>query len=103
MKKIWIDLENTPHVPFFRPIINELNRRGYQVNITARDAYQVYELADYFKMKYERIGRHYGKNLMMKVVGSVIRALQLVPVIMKEKPDLAVSHGSRTQLIAATM
>jgi uncharacterized protein len=103
MKKIWIDLENTPHVPFFRPIIEELNRRGFEVNITARDAYQVYELADYFKMDYQRIGRHYGKNLMMKILGSVIRAVQLVPVIMKEKPDLAVSHGSRTQLLAASM
>ena len=23
-KKIWIDLENSPHVPFFKPIIEEL-------------------------------------------------------------------------------
>ena len=103
MKKIWIDLDNTPHIPFFRPIIDELIERGYQVKITARDAFQVYELADYFNMTYQRIGRHYGKNKIMKVLGSLMRALQLVPVMLKEKPDLAVSHGSRTQLIAATI
>lgn len=103
MKTIWIDLDNTPHIPFFRPIIDELKRRGYGVQLTARDAYQVCDLADYFHLEYKRIGRHYGKNKFMKVVGSCIRALQLVPALHGKKPDLAVSHGSRSQLVAATM
>jgi hypothetical protein len=25
---VWIDLENSPHVPFFLPIIRELEARG---------------------------------------------------------------------------
>ncbi len=103
MKNIWIDLDNTPHIPFFRPIIAELNERGYQVKITARDAYGVCELADYFHMDYQRVGRHYGKNKFMKVAGSLIRAMQLVPAMRGGKPNIAVSHGSRSQLIAATM
>jgi len=103
MKKIWIDLDNTPHIPFFRPIIDALMERGYQVKVTARDAFQVYDLADYFNIKYQRIGRHYGKNKFMKVVGLMVRSLQLLPTMIAEKPNLAVSHGSRTQLIAATM
>jgi predicted glycosyltransferase len=45
-KKVWIDLENSPHVPFFKPIIEELERRGYSVLVTARDCFQVCELAD---------------------------------------------------------
>jgi len=44
--KIWIDLDNTPHVPFFKPIIRELEKRGHEVVLTARDAFQVCELAD---------------------------------------------------------
>jgi predicted glycosyltransferase len=103
MKTIWIDLDNTPHIPFFRPIIDELNERGYRVKITARDAYGVCDLADYFHMEYQRIGRHYGKNKFMKVFGSLVRAMQLLPAMLGDKPDLAVSHGSRTQLIAATL
>jgi len=31
LKKIWIDLDNSPHVPFFKPIIKEFNKRGYQM------------------------------------------------------------------------
>jgi hypothetical protein len=40
-KTIWIDLDNSPHVPFFAPIIKELRRCGYSVLLTARDAFQV--------------------------------------------------------------
>jgi hypothetical protein len=43
--KIWIDLDNTPHVPFFKPLIRELDSRGHRVVLTARDAFQVCELA----------------------------------------------------------
>ena len=28
---VWIDLDNTPHVPFFKPIIEELEKRGHEV------------------------------------------------------------------------
>src|SRR4051794_8002537 len=52
-KKIWIDLENTPHIPFFKPIIRELEQRGYTVVLTARDAFQVCELADRFGLPYK--------------------------------------------------
>ena len=66
-KKIWIDLENSPHVPFFKPIIEELEKRGHSVVLTARDCFQVCELADLFHMKYKRIGHHYGKHTLAKI------------------------------------
>lgn len=100
-KRIWIDLDNSPHVPFFAPIVKELERRGYSLTITARDAYQVCELADFFKFSYKRVGRHYGKNKVLKVLGTCLRALQLLSIAAKAKPDLAISHGSRSQVLAS--
>ena len=100
-EKIWIDLDNSPHVPFFAPIIEELEKRGYSVALTARDCYQVRELADLFHLNYKLIGRHYGRNKIRKIAGLCFRALQLIPAILKEKPDLAVSNGSRSQLIVS--
>ena len=100
---MWIDLDNTPHVPFFKPIIDDLDQRGFDVVITARDAFQVCDLADYFGIPYKRIGRHYGKNLVMKVLGTVVRAAQMLPTMLRERPSLAVSHGSRTQLIVSAL
>jgi uncharacterized protein len=99
--KIWIDLDNSPHVPFFAPIIDELERRDYSVSLTARDCFQVRELADLFNLKCRIVGRHFGKNTLRKLTGLCVRASQLAPVILKDRPDLAVSHGSRSQLIVA--
>jgi predicted glycosyltransferase len=101
-RRIWIDLDNSPHVPFFAPIIEELHRRGFSTVVTARDCFQVRELADLFRLKYALIGRHYGKNTLRKMAGLGYRALQLMPTILREKPVLAVSHCSRSQLIVSS-
>jgi len=44
-RKIWIDFDNSPHVPFFKPIIRELEQREYGVFLTARDCFQTCGLA----------------------------------------------------------
>jgi len=98
---IWIDLDNTPHVPFFRPIIGELETRGYSVLVTSRKCFQVCELADMFNLSHKSIGRHYGKNKIAKLFGTIARAAQLSRAAVKTKPLLAISHGSRSQMMAA--
>lgn len=103
LKKIWIDFDNSPHVPFFRPIIKELDRHGFQVIVTARDCFQVCGLAELFKIPYRKIGRHYGGNKILKIIGTIFRSLQLLPIAILERPSLSVSHGSRSQLIAASL
>jgi hypothetical protein len=102
-KTIWVDLDNSPHVPFFRPIINELKGRGYSVLSTARNCFQVGGLAEQMNVSCKAIGRHYGKNRFMKLLGLGIRTLQLVPLAIRNRPQLAVSHGSRSQLVAAKL
>jgi uncharacterized protein len=97
--KIWIDLDNTPHVPFFRPIIRELESRGHRVVVSARDAYQVCELADEMGVAYTMIGRHWGKNPLKKVLGLLWRSVQMLPFWLRERPDVALSHGSRSQVL----
>jgi predicted glycosyltransferase len=101
--KVWIDLDNTPHVPFFRPIIRELEQRGLAVVLTARDAFQVCELADASKLRYTKVGRHYGKNRLLKVWGLAWRSLQLLPFVMRERPALGLSHGSRAQIFLCNL
>lgn len=98
-RRIWIDLDNSPHVPFFLPIIEDLRKRGHEVILTARDAYQVRELLDLYRLPCKVIGRHYGKNRAAKILGTGIRATQLILRMFHEKIDLAVSHGSRAQML----
>ena len=102
-KKIWIDLDNSPHVPFFAPIIEELEKLGYSILITARDRFQVCDLARLFNLNYRPIGRHYGKLGIVKLVCLCMRSLQLAPTVIGEHPDLAISHGSRAQLMLSRL
>lgn len=101
--RIWIDLDNTPHVPFFIPIIRELERRGHEVVLTVRDAFQVCDLAEEKGLRFRKIGRHYGKNPVMKIAGLVLRSAQLVPFYMRQRPGLSLSHGARSQNLVSNL
>jgi predicted glycosyltransferase len=100
---LWIDLDNTPHVPFFVPIVRELRRLGYRVVLTARDAFQVCEVADRHRLPYVRVGRHYGRNPVKKITGVLWRSLQLLPFCLRHRPDIAVSHGARAQTLLSNI
>ncbi len=96
-KKIWIVLGIPP------PIIEELERHGFSVLVTARDCFQVCGLAELLRLRHHRVGRHYGKNPALKLLGLGIRAMQMVPAALRAKPALALSHGSRSQLITSRL
>jgi predicted glycosyltransferase len=98
-KRVWIDIDNSPHVPFFVPIVEELKRQGVELILTARNIYQVRELLDFFRLPCTVIGRHYGKNKFLKVLGTFVRTFQLAPTAAWTRADLAISHGSRAQLL----
>ena len=100
-RTIWIDLDNSPHVLFFKPIIEKLKDEGIEVLITVRNYAQVIDLANMFGLSHHCIGKHYGGSKLMKVAGLVIRSIKLLPIVLKHRPQLAVSHGSRSQLLLA--
>jgi|SRR5271157_1931533 len=98
-KRIWIDFDNSPHVPFFVPIMEELRSRGYELILSARNSYQVCELLELHGLKCKVLGGHWGKNRLLKMLGTCARSLRLLPFVLKNKPDIAVSHGSRAQML----
>ena len=102
-KKIWIDLDNSPHVPFFVPIMEELRKRGHEVFVSARNSYQVCDLLRLHNIQCEVLGGHWGKHRLLKILGTCVRAVRLLPLILKSRPDLSISHGSRSQVIASRL
>ena len=98
---IWIDLDNSPHVPFFRPIVPALRSLGFAVAVTARDAFNVADLLRLHHLEATTIGHHFGKHKVLKLLGLGVRAAQLLPLAARHRPCLAVSHGSRAQTLAA--
>ncbi|HJX30957.1 MAG TPA: DUF354 domain-containing protein [Thermodesulfobacteriota bacterium] len=101
MNTIWIDLDNSPHVPLFRPVIEELNKRGIKTIVTARDYAQTIKLLELWNIEHEPIGKHGGKRKVDKILNLFHRAGQLIRFIHNKNVGLALSHGSRTQLLAA--
>jgi uncharacterized protein len=102
-KRIWVDLDNSPHVLFFRPIIDELKKRNYDVFVTARDAYQVRELLEFYGLTAQLIGKHHGRHKVLKAIGTCWRGLSMAAIVRKEKLDLAITHGSRGCLLACAL
>jgi len=98
---IWIDLANSPHVPFFRALIPEFAARGHQVEITARDFAQTVELATNAGLTPYVIGGHGGGSITGKAGNLIGRAGALRKWARDRGFDIAVSHNSYAQIAAA--
>ena len=95
---IWVDLANSPQVPFFHALLPEFLERGHQVELTARDYAQTVELALAAGMIPVVIGGHGGKRLSAKAGNLVGRAAALHKWARGRGIDLAVSHNSYAQI-----
>jgi predicted glycosyltransferase len=103
---VWVDFENAPHVWVLSPIIEALRRQGYSVVLTARDFSYTLGLCHRFGYSADAVSvpgisrNKIGKSLLL-----IVRALRLT-ALMKHKGqqiDLALSHCSRSQIIAARL
>lgn len=99
--RVWVDMDNSPHVPFFAPILRELQRRRHQLILTARPYAQTLELTRMFGIQVHSVGSYGGKQPFSKLWTLIRRAQQLWKMVRPLRPDVAVSHGSRAQVVAA--
>lgn len=100
-KKIWIDIENTPHVIIFAPIIKDLESSGYEVLVTAREYGGIVTLLEMNKIKYTLIGKEYGASSLQKNIGVIRRILQLYFFVRNKNINASASHGSRSHIGAS--
>jgi hypothetical protein len=99
--RIWIDLANSPHVPFFRSLANEFMRRDHEVVVTARDFAETVQLAEAAGFAPEVIGGHGGARLSGKAGNLAQRAMSLAGWARGRELHLALSHNSYSQILAA--
>ena len=71
--------------------------------VTARDFAQTLDLVEQLNVPAVAVGRHAGRNKLRKIANLPVRALQLMRTVRSFRPQIALSHGSRTQTIAARM
>jgi uncharacterized protein len=99
--RIWIDLGNSPHVPFFAALSKEFERRGHEILWTARDYAQTVPLARKANLPIEIFGTHGGKGIVQKGLKFGGRILELIRWTRGKKIDLVVSHNSHESLAVA--
>ncbi len=102
-RRVWIDLTNSPHVVFFRPILRRLDEAGIESVVTARDFAQTIGLLERFGITHTVIGRHGGASLRGKGLGLLRRSTALVRFGRGRGLSQAVSHGSNDLAVAARL
>ena len=99
--RIWIDLSNSPHPLLFVPVARRLEERGHSVLVTARDNAQTVELARERWPGVDVIGGPSPKGRVAKARTMVQRVLDLRGWARAQRPDVALSHNSYGQIVAA--
>src|ERR1041385_397913 len=99
--RIWIDLANSPHVPFFKAIAARFVDVGHEIEVTAREFAETVPLASAAGFAAHIVGAHGGREVTAKAGNLVGRAWALASWARKRKFDLAVSHNSYSQILAA--
>lgn len=93
--RVWIDVTNSPHVVFFRPLVALLEERGHEVTITARDFAQTLELLADSDLPHAVVGPpHGGASRAGKVRAMAARLAALRRFARDRRFDVALSHAS---------
>jgi len=100
--KVWVDMTNSPHVPFFRPLIRLLEERGHDVRVSARDFAQTLELLEAAGIGHDVIGPpHGGAGTAGKIHAMGLRLRALRTWARPQRFDVALSHASHELPLAA--
>ncbi len=102
--KVWIDLTNSPHVIFFRPLVALLEEQGHDVELTARDFAQTLELLEDAGLPHTVVGPpHGGAGSFGKARAMAGRLHALRRFARGRSFDLALSHASHELPVAARL
>ena len=99
--RLWIDLANSPHVPFFKALTKRFASLGHEFEITAREFAETIPLAQAAGFAPVVVGAHGGREVSKKAGSIASRAWVLAAWARKRKFDLAISHNSYSQILAA--
>jgi uncharacterized protein len=100
--RVWVDVTNSPHVPFFRPLRALLEERGHEVTVTARAFAQTLELLEDAAIPHHVVGPpHGGASVARKVAAMTARVPALRRFARERRFDLALSHASHELPLAA--
>ena len=99
--RLWIDLANSPHVPFFKALAERFKAQGHEIETTAREFAETIPLAQVAGFAPQVVGVHAGRDVSKKAGSLLSRAWALGKWARGRGFDLAISHNSYSQILAA--
>jgi uncharacterized protein len=100
--RVWIDITNSPHVLFFRPLIRLLESDGHEVEVTAREFAQTLELLELHGIEHRVVGPgHGGGGKPGKARAMAGRLPRLRRFAKRGRFDLVLAHGSHEAMLTA--
>ena len=100
--RVWIDLTNSPHIVFFKPLVELLHARGADVSVSARAFAQTLELLEDNGIEYTVVGPpHGGAGALGKARAMASRLPALRGFARGRDFDVALSHASHELPLAA--
>lgn len=100
--RVWVDVTNSPHVVFFRPLVALLEERGHEVTVTARAFAQTLELLEDAELPHTVVGPpHGGASAAGKARAMASRLRALRTFARPRRFDVALSHASHELPLAA--
>jgi predicted glycosyltransferase len=99
--RVWIDLANSPHVPFFKALAKRFVSHGHEIETTAREFAETVQLARAAGFEAHVAGVHGGRAVSAKAGTLMSRAWALAGWARGRQFDLAISHNSYSQILAA--
>jgi predicted glycosyltransferase len=99
--KVWIDMTASAHVLVFRPLIQIMEERGDEVQITAREYAQTLQLLELHGLQAEVIGKHGGRSRLQKARQMTHRLGALRRFAKGRGFDVALAHGSHELTMTA--
>lgn len=99
--RVWIDITNSPHVPFFAPLVRLLEERGATVAITSRAYAQTLQLLEAEGLAATVLGAHGGRSAAGKAKALVDRLPAMLRFGRAGRFDVALTHGSHELMLAS--
>ncbi len=100
--RVWIDITNSPQVPFFRPLLDLLHARGHDVAVTARAYAQTLELLADADIEHDVVGpAHGGAGTYGKARAFGGRLVALRHFARERRFDVALAHASHELALTA--
>ncbi|HEX8205271.1 MAG TPA: DUF354 domain-containing protein [Solirubrobacteraceae bacterium] len=102
--RVWVDLTNTAHVVVLRPLVELLEARGHEVEITVRPLSHTVELLEDWGHPFVAFGAHGGVRRADKARAAAARVRRMVAFGRERGPfDAALAHGSTDLPVACRL